>query len=431
MKKTILLFTLLLVTLLVGCGVPKLDEVALVDLLSYELESDVSKVEILTQSTDEKRSDVEVQVTIDNDGVEQTGIINAKCKYIESDKEWSIYDYDLDSSGWTYAPTASVVESNDSIFGNYFIDKQLSFENEDAYVEADNVMIENLLSLDMDLEHGNEIVEFDLVYNNENFTGKSKCKAELNFDEFGWYVTSINYDPISLEWKNQNMITTTRETLSKFIDEKTSKGIYLEEGKLSCYISDKDINEFIVKQEATPYKTDSAQAKVEISSDLLVGQANGTLLLEYKKDKNGRWLVYEVYFDQDEVDLSVANNLEGIWKGYYIDDGKKRAAELKITKYIETSNMYEGIFSYGSSNTYQSESASYYFTLNFDLENREIELDAGNWIEEGDSYNPEDFILYLKDANQLFGHIRSVWGNDNNDICEFTRLDESEEVAQE
>ncbi len=431
MKKTILLFALLLATLLVGCGVPKLDEIALIDLLSDELESDVSEVEILTQSIDDKRTDVEVEVTIDHDGIKQIGIISAKCKYRENDKEWSIFDYTLDESGWTYMPTESVIDNNDGVIEYYFTDKEVMFENEDKYVETTNLKIEDLSSIEIDLENGHEIVEFDIVYSNDNFIGKSRCTAELNFDEFGWLVTTVDYSPIILEWKSKVMITTTRETLSKFIEEKTSKGIYLSNDKLKCYLNDKDIINFEVLQEAVPYKTDVAQAKVKITADLLVGQAEGTLYLEYKKDKNNRWSVYEVYFDEDETKLSVVNDLEGIWKGYYIHDGEKRSSELKITKFIETGNMYEGIFTFGSSNTYQSESGSYYFTLNFDLENRNIELEAGNWIEKPSGYRTQDFELYLKDSNQIFGNIESYWGDDEKDICEYTRLETDEEVVQE
>lgn len=424
----VLLLTLSLAFLLVGCGTPKLNEETLKGLFSDELNNDVVELEILTQDTEEKKSDVEVKLTLDNGGVNQIGIVSAKCSYSEKNKEWQIFDYQLDASGWKFVPTQSVTESNDGIIDYYFSNKQIAFENEEVSVDQKNLKLENLSSLEIDLENGHELVEFDIVYNNENFTGKSKCKAELMFDEQGWNVTSINYEPIELDWKTQGMITTTRETLSKFIEEKTKKGIYLEKDKLSCYVNDQDIMSFRVVQEAVPYKTDSAQAKVEVEADLLVGQAKGTLYLEYKKDNNGRWLVYEVYYDQDTIDLNVVNTLEGIWKGYYIDGGKKRSAELKITKFIESSNMYEGIFSYGSSNTFQSESASYYFTLNFNLEKRNIELSAGNWIEEGNGYNPDDFVLQLKDSNQMFGNLDDFW-NDEKDICEFTRLTESEESA--
>lgn len=425
--KRILVLGLFMILLLTACGISDVDEEVMGVLLADEFDGTVKSVEILSKETKEKTSNLEVLSVIEINGIAQEAVLQVKCIYDEESSAWKLHYYEVDNGGWTYSPTTSAIESSSKVIDDYMKSKVIKFENEVSLFD-ETFEISEISSENLNLENKEEAVKFFLEYKNDDFVGKSECSADLEFNEDKWIVTDIKYDPILLEWKNESNITTSEKSLKDYIDNHTHNGIYLESKELDCNIRSEDITEFSIVDEAKPFQTNVAIAKVKVNANFDVATADSELIIEYRKSKEGNWVIKDIHANQEESKINVIDNLVGTWKGYYILDNKKRFADLKITKFIESGNMYEGVLSFGSSDTFKSESGTYYFTMSFDLNNRSIYLEAGNWIVKPSSYSYStvDFNLLLDDENKLTGKPNTFWGN-SNDVCEFVRVTEETE----
>ena len=409
MKKLVICILMLSTLFLIGCSPKEITEDELSKLLEAEFNGEIIELSIIKQDLNENSLDVESSFAIDVDGIGQEGVLNIKCLYDDEEKMWQMHYANVDSQGWTYFPIKSALEKVDFddqkafMFGGFkgvsIGESQVNYSKQES-----NFSFSNIGSFEFNKATGTDKIRFDLTYEDDFFIGTTECVLVMEFIDSKWRYKEVYYEPIVLNFKDTSVI---KAEIQGIIDEyENSFSIPSMRVEDQDYqLNSEHIKSFEFTSEPIIEDIDFVSVIGEMELDLNIASIK-TDVKAYYSLEYGKWEFASLEFiNKPTFTYKRDLVLDSVWEGYFLIN-KKVLATLKVNNYLETANQYEGILSFGPSDTSSVEEGSYHITLEYDVRYDRILVEAGEWINKPDGYSTVDFIITFDD-DKLVGNAYS------------------------
>lgn len=402
-KNLVILITLILsLVVLVGCGA----SVAKEKQIQEDLEAFSDKVflddgEIISSVVIEKRKTDKKQktdtvwctVTTEKNGISyEKGII---LDYHLYDKAgWTLDDYTVDDSEkWVICPLKGVDENTIS---SNLVGQTITVDDDVWGItdgEVSNVSIQNQ---DTDLEKKTSQVTLDVVLDGEVETVAGTLIADYKFDK-EWKLKNLYAkDSLKVEVKAEKALDVSVDRVLDDIQYPEIK--YGVSGAIQkVTISKNEIEDFAVDSQQS--KSKGTEQVIQCSAKLV--KSNVTFNITINADyvyENGAWNCCQM---EPEVTFESVD-LQGEWKGTYIQGGGNGVSVLEITEV--DGNSIKGIYSYTPYETSKwNQPGSYAVEGEFIPDGLLVTLKAGDWVTEPEKYmsvTKQDIsaVLYADDG---------------------------------
>lgn len=406
----IILFSLLV---LVGCGNKPLDmERIESDVLSRTSGSNLIFLEdVPLVQNDDLSINYTNKISHNSNTLKVTETINLNYIYDKKEREWIVDSYITKFDHYTplvHAHEAQPVLTNELGFAEQLSINEQSVNFDDPYVTCTKV--DHIFD-------GSTYSDYiyDLTYDNGAVSASATYKISYKFEETRgeWYfvenklikdfelITSLKLDDNKTfnEMFREYFVVNSKGILNLVGDDSNIKYA------LSLTDASLDIN---VESDIILDGLDSASVDVQLlkedSSFDIDTRLRVYLLLD---DMRQSWTINAVKPLVNQTSITLSDKFIGSWEGYYRLRDDEYKATLEINSLINNNANFEGVITFGSSDTFDVEDGS--FTIIGGFINDELIIELSEWIEQPHrvkAYNIFiDDLSFNEDSYQMSGHM--------------------------
>lgn len=409
-KKVVFITIMVIISILsVACGGVKVDKVK--ETVSTEIGKEVTKAEILSQKTEGKTAIVHAVITTADN------IYNSEAKvllsYYKNNGNWVLSNLQMEGDGWKTYPVDSAAKGDTRFIANYFEKEGVMVETGKIPLKADYIQITSLESEKLELkEPYSEEIKGSFKYETPNGEGFFDGSIKLDFSENAWRVKEfVQTVPMKVNWKSGKGFQVVETEFKRELAAMWFGGVEVKDESVSetCRLNADDIKSVVVLSQPIPVGENEAMAKVHIAADKGVATVECDAFLKYR-EQDLKWYMYEVTEVESNQKIKYKTDMVGTWEGFYIVNGEKRNATLNFDNFIKQNNVYEGTFSFGSSEKFKSPSGKYSVVGSYDLNNNSFGIKAGNWMNQPEGYSTQNFAIKTVEGDTIGGSPQAWFG---------------------
>ena len=398
-KLTLVIFFIVLSLSLVSCK--KITNEEIIETVSEHLGVEIDSVDVVEEEKDDGKWFIEAELT-KNDGI-YTSVCEAELTYKSKKGEWDLVDYE--PKEWLTYPTASAVDDK-ALFIDYLSKTSFTTSSGSLNYNKDYVTLEELKSVNLNLKapYSDEI-RGKIKYDTPNGSGTCEGIFKMIFGQNQWVVSQFIQDaPMQFEWKPDKGFEIEVSELLRSMGETWNIDLEVKDESINevCRIKPSDIKEVGVISQPALVANDVAEAKVHFVADKGVATVVTDAIVRYRL-RDLKWYLESVTKVSEKQSIKYKTDMLGTWDGYYIIGGNKRNAVVEFTNFIKHNNLYEGVFSFSSSDTFESPSGKFEITGYYELNNNRFVIKAGNWIDCPSGYLTVNFYIDSVQDKTIFG----------------------------
>lgn len=290
------------------------------------------------------------------------------------DQGWSLDDYVVDESGeWKLKPLKGITV--DSI-SESLVGEKLEVDGEEWKIEDGEIAGVSIEKQKTDLEKEKDTVQvkIDLEGDVEKVTGT--INAEYKFDKEWKLVTLSEKDKLKSEVIEKNALNIDETKLIQELTNYTiSCGNDAHPMKQNITITEDEVTDFKIDKQESRLK--GTEQDIECSCTLKKKDVTLGLKINTSCIYEGEWLQQAMNIESEvkEVDL------QGKWSGRYSAVGIEGDVVLDITNVDQDSVTATYTYTPDKITKY-SQAGSYNVSGEFDIQTLNLNLKAGEWIEE-------------------------------------------------
>ncbi len=370
--------------------------------------NEIDSIEIKDSTKHENEDTIDYVICIKSNN----GVISyeqyATASYVKNENnEWLLDDLEEDESLEVRVPIAGVPEEGEDGIWMSLDGYCIPIGEENWSVRNNNVLKCTLLEQKTDLEGKKDKVKVALTVEDEVTQIEGELTIDYVFTDH-WEIQAITgNETFELSVKQGKELEVTDEDLISEITQKSfvnreHGGIYVtsqaEEEARTVYVNRDEFSNFTIIEEKVSEKGKRHTFVCEgtlIKSGIATFKVQAEIPYCYSTD----------HWNIQPFDLSyecTALDIKGEWVGIYRYIPSEGEAKLNITDMDSEGNI-TGIYSFGTNDSRYSSSGSYHVSGKIDFDSMEINLTAGEWIEESSNdkwYNEKQDIkglLYVEE----------------------------------